>query len=119
MEISAAALRAEAEGLYANVAQLEKQLRAKTITFDEGKRLWDSVYQPMALRLAESLLSYVPSDAPNIHVIRQSGNWRRIQSDLVICLNARLSEETAPAHLDTVARQLCSLTGYLPAETGA
>jgi len=116
---SPATLRTETEALCLDIERLEQQLKAKTIAFDAGRQLWDSAYRPKARMLAEAMLSYVPTGDPRIHVELEAGDFRKIKSDAVNCIETRFLEETAAAHLDTVVKQLSSLTNCLPTEADA
>jgi len=111
---SPSALKADTEALCINLQQLEEQLRAKTISFDEAQRLWNSTYRPKARLLAEAMLSYVPSGDPRIIVQSQIGDQRVIQSDAINCIEGRFSEELAAIQLLTIRDQLRKLANDLP-----
>jgi len=111
---SPATLRTETGALCLDIERLEQQLKAKTIAFDTGRQLWDSAYRPKARILAEAMLPYVPTGDPRIHVEFEAGDFRKIKSDAVNCIEAPFLEGTAVAHLGTVVKQLRGLTNYLP-----
>ena len=110
-------LKAETETLCHGIEELEQRLGAKTIPFDDAKRLWNSEYQPKARILAESLLPYVPSE--HLLVDYQDRDWRVVRSDVVTNIAAPLSEELASGQLCAVVKGLRRLTDYLPTEADA
>jgi hypothetical protein len=123
---SPAILKTETSTLCVNIEQLKQTLGTKTITFDDAKQLWDTVYKPKARKLAEAMLSYVPADDPKIggdptHLIiegRSGTQYRYFKPDSVACIEEVFSEPLATHHLSTVVNQLHDLTNYLPTEAG-
>lgn len=114
-------LKAEIETLCLDIEQLKQILGAKSIPFDEAERRWISDYRPKARSLAEGLLPYL---ADRDRMVDYRIGTRHLISagpgyDLMVSIEAALSEELASPHFDTLVRQFRALSNYLPTEVDA
>ena len=114
---STSALKSQTDLLCASLKELENGLIARTVSYDDAQRLWNSTYRPQARRLAEAMVAHVPNGDPRIFVQSQIGNQRILQSDAINCIESPFSKDSAETQLLTVHNQLRDLTKYLPTTT--
>ena len=73
-----------------------------------------SEFQPTAYALARAMTEHVPDSDSRITVFNARGPVRTFSSEDLNTIAAPFRKTTATAHLQTIVRQLQSLTGYLP-----
>jgi hypothetical protein len=106
-------LRSETASICGLLAKLIGQLRTGALDFGDVKDSFGRL-QPTAYALARAMTEYVPDSDPRITVFTAAGPIRTFSSDDLNTIAAPFRQTAAVAHLETIVRQLQSLTGYLP-----
>jgi hypothetical protein len=111
-DLSPSMLRIETAALCEELASASADFEAQRLSFEELNRRYD-LLRPRALRLAESMMRYVPDGDARLWELASFQGQRFYKTDRSI-LKDSLPETAASARLISIQDELRNLTAYLP-----